>query len=148
MSRLPFSSGKSCRAKQKLHLVYADVYELMQTESHGGNRFFLLFIDDYTRMSWVYVIKHKHEVFQCFQNFIAFVERQSGYKLRIRRTNRGGEHVSREFSLFCSKLGIKHELTTPYSPQQNGVAERKNRTLTEKARSMLKASKLPNDFWP
>lgn len=55
--------------------------------------------------------------------------------------------MSREFSLFCTKLGIKHELTAPYSPQQNGVAERKNRTLIEKAKSMLSASKLPNVFW-
>lgn len=101
----------------------------MQTESHGGNRYFLLFIDDCTRMSQVYVIKYKHEVFQCFQKCLALVERQSGYKLRILRADRGGEFLSREFSLLCSKIGIDHELTAPYCPQQNRVAERKNRTL-------------------
>lgn len=73
-------------------------------------------------MCGVYCLKNKHEVFGMFQNFLIFVERQSGNQLRILRTNRGDEFLSREFNEFCSQRGIKHELIAPYSPQQNGVA--------------------------
>lgn len=119
----------------------------MQVESHGGRRYLLLFIDDCTRMSWVYLLKFKHETFSCFQKFLAFVKRQTCQKLKIIRIDRGGEFVSREFDMFCSHNGIKHELTTSYTPQQNGVTERKNRTLIKGARSMLNSTKLPNSFW-
>lgn len=138
---------KSWRARHKLHLVFTDVCRPMQTESHGGSRYFLLFIDDFTRMCWVYFLKYKHEVFKCFQRFLALAERQSGSQLKIIKTDNGGEFVSRDFNQFCVQKGIKHELTAPYSPQQNGVVERKNRTLVEKARSMLSDSALPNTFW-
>ncbi|XP_039128879.1 uncharacterized protein LOC120265009 [Dioscorea cayenensis subsp. rotundata] len=74
-------------------------------------------------------------------------ERQTVEKLRTIRTDKGGEFLSREFEAFCENLGIRHELTAPYTPQQNGLAERKNRVLIEKARCILKFSKLPNEFW-
>lgn len=110
-TRRPFASGRSWRGKQRLHLVLADIWEPMQTKSHSGSRYFLLFVDDYTRMSWVYILKYKHEVLSCFQKFLAFVETQIGQKLKIIRTKRGGEFVSWEFDLFCSHHGIKYELS-------------------------------------
>lgn len=119
----------------------------MQTKSNGGGRYFLLFVDDYSRMSWVYIMKYKHEVFNCFQRFLASIERQSSYKLKIIRTNKEGEFTSRELNGFCTHMGIKHEYIAPYSPQQNGVVERKNITLVENCRSLLSVSKLPNSFW-
>nr|GEY30121.1 retrovirus-related Pol polyprotein from transposon TNT 1-94 [Tanacetum cinerariifolium] len=63
------------------------------------------------------------------------------------RTDRGGEFISKEFAAFCDEEGIKRELTAPYTPEQNGVAERKNRTIVEMARSMLKSKELPDNFW-
>ena len=75
------------------------------------------------------------------------VEKQSGTCIKALRTHRGGEFLSKEFILFCEENGIRRELTTPYTPEQNGVAERKNRTVVEMARSMLQAKELPNEFW-
>ncbi|GJR53335.1 retrovirus-related pol polyprotein from transposon TNT 1-94 [Tanacetum coccineum] len=74
-------------------------------------------------------------------------EKQSGNYLKVLKTDRGGEFLSKEFSDFCFEHGIKRELTAPYTPEQNGVAERKNRTVVEMARSMLKSKGLPNSFW-
>ena len=98
----------------------------MQTLSLGNNKYFLLFVDDYSRMSWV-----------CFQRFKVCVEKESGYYLKVLRTDRGGEFTSIEFKEFFISHGIKKELTTAYTPQQNGVAERKNITMVEMARCML-----------
>nr|CAD1827412.1 unnamed protein product [Ananas comosus var. bracteatus] len=75
------------------------------------------------------------------------VEKESGYQIKTLRTDRGGEFISNEFEAFCEAHGIFRQLTTSYTPQQNGVAERKNRTLVEMAKSMLKAKRLPNKFW-
>eukprot|EP01018_Ginkgo_biloba_P015504 Gb_33414 [translate_table: standard] len=75
------------------------------------------------------------------------VEKQSGYYLKVLRTNRGGEFTSREFSDYCNNHGIKRQLTAAYTPQQNGVVERKNHTIMEMARNMLKSKNLPNDYW-
>lgn len=75
------------------------------------------------------------------------VENQSGYNIKVLRTDRGGEFVSKEFNQFCEENGIHRELTAPYTPEQNGVAERKNQTIMEMARSMLQARKVSNHFW-
>lgn len=119
----------------------------MQEDSLGGNVYFLLFIDDFSIMSWVYFIKNKYKVFACFQKFLALVERQSSHKLNILRTDKEGEYISSQFKMFCQNHGIKHEFTAPYSPQENGVAERKNKTLVERAKSMLNSKHLPINFW-
>lgn len=86
--------------RAKLHLVHADLCGPMQVESLRGNQYFLVFVDDYTRMCWLYPLKNKQEVFQYFQNFVAFVERKSSCKLIINRTDRGGEFISRQFKCF------------------------------------------------
>ena len=119
----------------------------MSVESLGGSRYFLLFTDDYSRMSWVYFLKFKSEVFENFKRFKALVEKQSGRSIVALRSDRGGEFTSNEFATFCEKNGIHRELTAPYTPEQNGVAERKNRTVVEMARSMMNVVGLPKKFW-
>eukprot|EP00253_Pinus_taeda_P017159 PITA_17159 len=99
------------------------------------------------RKAWVYSLKNKSEVFENFRNFKALVENQSGLHIKVLRTGRGGGHISKEFLHFCRENGIHKQFTTRYTPQQNGVAERKNRTIMDMARSMLKAKHLPNDYW-
>ena len=146
-TRKSFPVGKARRASHCLELIHADLCGSMQTNSLGGSIYFLLFIDDYSRMSWVYFLQHKSETFQKFQMFKAMVENQSGCHIKVLRTDRGGEFISKEFNLFCEEEGIQRELTAPYTPEQNGIAERKNRTIVEMARSMLQARKLPNQFW-
>ena len=146
-AKFSFPKGQAMRATQVLELVHADLCGPMQTESLGGSKYFLLFTDDYSRMSWVYFLQSKGEVFSSFKVFKSLVEKQSEKKLKVLRTDRGGEFLSKEFINFCEIEGIHHELTTPYTPEQNGVAERKNRTVVEMGRSMLKCKKLPNKFW-
>ncbi|GKC26312.1 integrase [Tanacetum coccineum] len=146
-SRRSFPVGKAKRAEARLEVVHADICGPMRTESHAGSRYFLLFVDDYSRMCWVYFLKSKSEAFDFFKKFKALAENQCNRKLKILRTDRGGEFLSNEFSRFCDEYGIKRELTAPYTPEQNGIAERKNRTIVEMARSMLKTKNLEDEFW-
>uniref|UniRef100_A0A803MSQ1 Integrase catalytic domain-containing protein n=1 Tax=Chenopodium quinoa TaxID=63459 RepID=A0A803MSQ1_CHEQI len=146
-SKASFPTGKAWRASECLELVNANLCGPMKTESLGGSRYFMLLTDDYSRMSWVYFLKFKSEAFENFKKFKALVENQSGRHIIALRTDRGGEFVSDQFNAFCDEHGIRRDLTAPYTPEQNGVAERKNRTVVEMARSMLKAKGLPNKFW-
>ncbi|CAL9100845.1 unnamed protein product [Musa textilis] len=98
-------------------------------------------------MSWVYFLERKSEIFDNFQKFKALVERQNDRCIKTLRTDRGSEFLSNEFNSFCEENSIRRELTAPYTPEQNGVAERKNRTVVEMARSLLKGKHLPNQFW-
>jgi transposase InsO family protein len=98
-------------------------------------------------MTWVTLIKFKTEVFTEFQKFKVKAEKQSGQKIKILRTDGGGEYNSIEFQKFRDDNGIEHEVTAPYTPQHNGLAERRNRTLLDMTRSMLKEKKLPHKLW-
>jgi hypothetical protein len=92
-------------------------------------------------------MKTKGQVFSRFQEFKALVENQTGKKIRVLRTNNGGEYTSKEFMDFCAGEGIKRELTVPYNPQQNGVAEIKNMAIVGVARAMLHDQGLPLFLW-
>ena len=97
--------------------------------------------------SWVYSLKSKDQVFDRFLEWKALVENSSGKRLKTLRTDNGGEYVSNKFDSYLKEEGIHHELTVPKIPEQNGVAERLNRTLVEIARSMLLDAKLPKKYW-
>lgn len=142
-----FPVGKSRRAKQPLELVHTDICGPIEVESLGHKRYFLLFVDDFTRRIWIYFLKEKSEAFTKFRKFRALVEKQSGYPLKTLRSDRGGEFTSNEFNDYCKQEGIQRELTASYTPKQNCIAERKNRTIFEMARSMLKAKHLPKPYW-
>ncbi|GKV49915.1 hypothetical protein SLEP1_g56638 [Rubroshorea leprosula] len=146
-SRLPFVAGKNWRARKPLELVHFDVCGPMSVTSIGNNRYFLTFIDDFTRKIWVYLLQNKSKLLSCFKKFKAHVERQSGHCIQILRTDGGGEYTSNEFHEYCGEQGIQHQVTCPYTPQHNGVAERKNRTIMDMVRSILKAKGMPNSFW-
>ena len=145
--RSKFPVNESGRAKEPLDLVHSDVCGKMSTKSLSGTEYFLTFIDDYTHYVWVYVLKHKDEVFSKFLEWKALVEKSSGKKVKVFRTDNGGEYTSTKFENYLKKEGITHQLTVPKTPEQNGVAERMNRTLVESVRSMLADAKLPHKFW-
>jgi transposase InsO family protein len=113
----------------------------------GGAKNFVSFIDDFSMRCWVYPIRRKVDVLAVFKTFKARVELESEKKIKCLRTDNGGEYTSDEFDNFCQHEGIKRQFTTAYTPQQNGVAERMNRTLLEKTRAMLKAAGLGKSFW-
>ncbi|KAJ4702077.1 Retrovirus-related Pol polyprotein from transposon TNT 1-94 [Melia azedarach] len=145
--RKSFPKESTFRAKKPLELIHADVCGPFKPRSLGNNNYFLLFIDDFSRKTWIYLLKQKSEVFGAFKKFKAAVEKESGRQIKAMRTDRGGEFTSKEFQEFCEANGIRRFLTVPRSPQQNGVAERKNRTILNIARSMLKSKRLPKEFW-
>jgi hypothetical protein len=141
-----FPSSDS-RAAGILDLIHTDVCGPMSSASLTGSLYYVVFIDDFSRKSWIFFMKTKGQVFSRFQEFKALVENQTGKKIRVLRSDNGGEYTSKEFMDFCAGEGIRRELTVPYNPQQNGVAERKNRAIVEAARAMLHDQGLPLFLW-
>jgi transposase InsO family protein len=135
------------KAEGVLELIHSDVCGPMPSSSISGYVYYVSFIDDYSRKTWVYFLKSKDEVFSKFKEFKALIENLSERKIKILRSDNGGEYTSKEFVNFCKDVGIKRELTTPYNPQQNGVAERKNRTIMEAVKTMIHDQDLPMCLW-
>ena len=104
-------------------------------------------IDDYFKYFTVYPMKHKDEALSKFKDYAANVENQFGTKIKMLREDNGGEYISNEFTRFLNDNGIAHDTTNPYCPQQNGVAERANRTLLETIRCLMHQANLPLHFW-
>lgn len=142
-----FPKGEAKRAKQILELIHSDVCGPMPVSSLGGARYLLTFTDDYSRKTFGYLLKNKSEVMSKFKIFKATVEKQTNFFIKRLRSDNGGEYCNRSFAQFLLREGIIHETTVPYSPQQNGVSERLNRTLIEKARCMLQESGLGKQYW-
>ena len=137
----------SVRTTQQLQILHSDVCGPMQTPSFGNYLYFVTFIDDFSRHAWIHPLKAKSEVFMCFKQFLVLAENMSACKLGTLRFDRGGEYMSSDFNAFLGECGIKHQSTVPYTPQQNGVAERKNWSLMEMDKCMVKSQALPHSFW-
>lgn len=112
-----FPVGKSWRASKPLELVHADICGPMQTLSLNKNKYFIVFVDDFSRRTWVYFIKKKSDAFVIFQQFKALVEKQSGYFLKTLCIDRGGEFTSNKFDSYCKMNGVQRQLTASYTPQ-------------------------------
>jgi hypothetical protein len=106
-----------------------------------------LLVDDHSRFMWLRLLASKDEAVDAIKQFKARAEAESGKKLRVLTTDRGGEFTAVEFATYCAEEGVGRHLTAPYSPQQNGVVERRNQTIVGMARSMMKAKKMPATFW-
>ena len=115
MHMLPFPKGSGLRAKEKLELVHTDVCGPMRTTSFGNNKYFILFINDFTRMTWIYFLSEKTQVFDIFKKFVNLVETQSRCKLKILRSDNGKEYTSKQFDKFCEDFGIQHQLSIAYT---------------------------------
>ncbi|XP_029129864.1 uncharacterized protein LOC109816369 isoform X2 [Cajanus cajan] len=139
----PISNKKST---SPFDLIHSDVWGPV-VESISGARWFVTFIDDCTRVTWTYLMKNKSEVFQIFVNFFRLVQNQFGKNIKRIRSDNGTEYVNHEFLNFLSHNGIVHELTCVNTPQQNGVAERKNRHLLEVTRALLFQMSVPKNYW-
>ncbi|KAJ9566785.1 LOW QUALITY PROTEIN: hypothetical protein OSB04_002751 [Centaurea solstitialis] len=146
-SRAPFSQQANTRSETPLDLVFGDLCGPISPPTPTGKRYIFLLIDDYSRYMWEYFLDSKDQAFEIFKEFKQKVENQLGINLKMFRTDRGGEFTSNEFLQYCKDNGISRQLTAPYSPQQNGVVERKNRTILSATRCMMKATNLPQNFW-
>ncbi|KAJ0532731.1 putative RNA-directed DNA polymerase [Helianthus annuus] len=146
-TRKPVPKESQWRATKPLELVHADLCGPITPQTYGGNRYFLLIVDDFTRFMWVYLLKTKDEAFIMFKKFKAEAEQNNPYQVKMLRTDRGGEFNSLQFNDFCQRMKIRRQLTAPYTPHQNGVVERRNRTVVEMTRSLLKTMSVPDQMW-
>ena len=119
----------------------------MNVDSIGGSKYLLTLTDDYTKYVTVYFIRSKSEVLSKFMEYVSRVENETGLRVRAISTDDGGGYTSQSFNKFCADKGIVHQFTNPYTPEQNGVSERLNRTLIESQRSMLYHAKMPLRVW-
>ncbi|KAG7594885.1 Zinc finger CCHC-type [Arabidopsis thaliana x Arabidopsis arenosa] len=129
-TRKTFPKTALYRASQSLELVHADLCGPISPPTAAKKRYVFVLIDDHSRYMWTILLKEKSETFEKFKAFKKLIEQESGAKLKTLRTDRGGEFLSHEFQELYEKEGINRHLTAAYSPQQNGVVERRNRTFT------------------
>jgi hypothetical protein len=134
-------------SKGILDYVHSELWGPSRMPSLGGARYMLTIIDDYSRKVWPYFLKDKSEAFSAFKEWKTMVENQTEKKVKKLRTDNGMEFYSHEFKSYCKSEGIVRHYTVPYTPQQNGVAERMNWTIISKARCMLSNSGLNRRFW-
>ena len=145
------------RCSNVLELIHTDICGPFPTASWNGHTYFITFIDDYSRYGYLYLIHEKAQALEVFKIFKAEVENQLGKKIKAVKSDRGGEYYGRydgsgeqrpgPFAKYLSECGITPQYTMPGTPSQNGVAERRNRTLKDMVRSMISHSSLPNSLW-
>jgi transposase InsO family protein len=110
----------------------------MPVRSLGGSLYYIIFIDDYSRKTWLYLIKTKDEIFNKFQEFKVEIENLTNKKIKTLRTDNGGEFTSKEFISFYKMTGIRRELAVPHNPQQNGVARKEEQIYRRNHKSLTK----------
>ncbi|OUC43997.1 integrase core domain protein [Trichinella nativa] len=143
----PFPKSQTKRRCHPLELIHTDICGPMRQNSIGGSKYFVTFIDDHSRWCETYFLKNQNEVLDAFMDFKSHAENQTGNKIKTLRSDNATEYCSENFQKFLRVNGIRHETSVQYTPQQNGVAEGKNRTLLDMARCMLLESKLSLKFW-
>ena len=132
------------RINKLLELIHSELGDCHSTPCFGGKKYYITFIDDFTRYCQVYLLHAKSEALDMFRIFKNESELHCEIFIKRLRSDRGGEYYDPSY---FQSTGIIHEVTAPYTPQQNGVAERKNRTLTEMINAMLSKSGLSEGFW-
>jgi transposase InsO family protein len=145
-SKQPFHDSTS-RACRKLGLIHFDLCGPMPVPSANGNKYIMSFIDDYTRMCWVYLLKDKSQAFETFKNFHVWIQNEAQSHIGTLCTDNGREYTSNEFENYLRQHGIQHQTIVPYNPQQNGVAERMNMTLLNMVCSMMFFKNVKLMFW-
>jgi len=146
-TRASFPGDGAKRATSLLEIVHSDVCEVTDGLTLEGHRYFVTFIDDKSRYTIVGLMKNKNEVLEKFKEYKTLVEKHTGCYVKTLRSDNGGEYVNEAFNKFCKQEGILRQFSIPYTPEQNGVAERANRTLLEKTRALLKESGLSPAYW-
>lgn len=142
-----FTSHQEIKTKDVLELIHMDLCGPIQEPSLAGSKYIYLLVDDYSRKLFVYFLKTKDETFSKFKIFKNEIENQTKRKIKRIRSDNGGEFTNRVFKNFLQEHGIIHEETAPYTPQENGIAERNNRTIIQMVRCMLNDAKLPIKYW-
>ncbi|KAA0034863.1 gag/pol protein [Cucumis melo var. makuwa] len=145
MTKRPFT-GKGHISKEPLELVHSDLCGPMNAKARGGFEYFITFTDDYSRYGYVYLMQHKSEALEKFKEYKAEVENKLSKTIKTFRSDRGGEYMDLKFQNYLMECEIVSQLSAPGTPQQNGVLERRNRTLLDMVWSMMSYAHLPNSF--
>ena len=142
-----FKSKKMISSKRPLELLHLDLFGPMRTASLGGKFYVFVIVDDFSRFTWVLFLTHKNEALQSFSNLCKRIQNEKGVSIISIRSDHGKEFENKEFEKFCLENGFDHNFSAPRTPQQNGVVERKNRSIQEMARTLLNENNLPKYFW-
>lgn len=143
---MSFPSKKFSRL-EKLEIVHTDLSGPARTRGFYGERYFMIFVDDFTRMMWIEFLNEKSKAFKKINIFKNRVENESGVKIKCLRLDRGGESTSRDFNMFCEENGTKRQLSSPTTPEQNGIVERRNKSVAEATTVMLFENDVSKTFW-
>lgn len=146
ITRKPFV-GTRIRASRPLERVHSDICGHINPPTYNGYRYFVTFTDEFTHLCVVYLLRKKSELFDKFKEYHAMATAHFNLCMGELRVDNGGEYLSGKMKEFCREKGVILNPTTPYTPENNGISERMNRTLVEKARSMLSDAKLPKHLW-
>ncbi|KAA0067405.1 gag/pol protein [Cucumis melo var. makuwa] len=139
-------TGKGLRAKTSLELVHSDLCRPIDVKARGGYEYFISFIDDYSRYGHVYLIQNKFDSFEKLKEHKAEVENESGKIIKTLRSDQGGEYLDLRFQDYLIEHGIQSQLSAPSTLQQNGVSERRNRTLLDMVRFMMSFAQFSVSF--
>ena len=142
-----FKSNNIVSTKRPLELLHIDLFGPVRTASLAGKQYGFVIVDDYSRYTWVLFLKHKDEAFEAFVKFCNLVQNEKESNIISVRSDHGGEFENLSFKTFFDNKGISHNFSCARTPQQNGVVERKNRTLQEMARTMINESNVEKYFW-
>jgi transposase InsO family protein len=129
-----------------LELLHMDLFGPIAYISIGGSKYCLVIVDDYSRFTWVFFLQEKSQTQETLKGFLRRAQNEFGLRIKKIRGDNGTKFKNSQIEGFLEE-GIKHEFSSPYTPQQNGVVERKNRTLLDMARTMLDEYKTPDRFW-
>ena len=146
MGKISFKR-KNNQLEEVLKIVHTDLSGPIGIESYSGEIFFILFVDDYSRMMIVMYLKEKSQAFQKFKWYLARVEKETRKRLKFLRSERGGEFISNEFNNFYIERGIKRQVSAPGTPKQNGIAKRRNRSIMDRARTLMIEKKVALKYW-
>ncbi|CAN1149827.1 Retrovirus-related Pol polyprotein from transposon TNT 1-94 [Linum perenne] len=146
-TRSSFKSKNNISSSRTLELIHMDLFGPANIMTLGGKYFCFVLVDDFSRYCWIYLLRTKDETLSKLKSFTKLIQNELDDKIKSIRSDNGGEFTSDEFKNFCDENGITHYYSAPRTPQQNGVAERKNRTLIEIARTLLNDFNLPKNFW-
>ena len=146
-AKQPFPQATTYRATERLELIHGDLCEPITPPTAAKNRYIFFLIDDHSCYMWTILLKEKGEAFEKFKSFKSIVEHETKTSIKTIRTDSIEEFTSTEFSRFCETSRIERHLTALYTPQQNRLVERHNRTLMEMTQSVLKHMNIPNYLW-
>jgi transposase InsO family protein len=145
-TRAPYASV-GLRSSKPFEIIHSDVWGPCEVQSILGHRWFVTFIDCFSRYTWLYLLKHKSDVLTVFKDLCALIKNQHATSVKILCSDNGTEYINMEFGQFLASNGIEHQTTCVNTPEQNGVVERKNRHLLEVARSLMFTTNIPKFFW-